>query len=760
MHKHSESPQSSQHAYSIHVGGTADGTNTRDPIGYGNYQQHWENNLELSMENIGDEPVVRPRVHVDGQRRWHSLREIVDGLVDDTMSNAEKARTLWEFARRHRYHSTTADDEVKDTVKMLNVYGYTLCWDEAYTVSNLWQEAGLPVRRGVPHGHCTTEVFFDGAFHLLDSDEHLLYLLRDNETIAGEEDLARDHDLVKRGHAYGILSGENRQRDESAAALFVHDGPRSGGRPLVGDHRMDCVLRPGEALVWQWQDRGKYHGFGNRPPRLCNGTWRFVPRLDSSFDRWCEGADNLRSSDEGLETIDSQQPVQLVYRLQTPYVIVGGCLTYRSAVPVDCALSRDGSQWLPIDDAGQLDPLLPGDGPATYELYLRLNGRSANLQDIAIELDLQMAPLSLPALHVGDNELLYEDDSTERTVVLTHRWQERDDLIPPSAPELLGPIDGDTVLGTQPTFRWQPVADAADYHFELGDRADMRCVLSPVFEKLISNTPFAGQNQWSPPEMGLLNPDCPYYWRVRARSADGLWGPWSRPASFVASAPGVPLDVEVRADWPARMMNLHWRANPRGNAPVRYAVYASDERGFSARDERHEVFCGGETGLQERPANCVAETTDTHLQIVGPQAGLANASYYRVVALDADGTPSGPSDLAAAPRPFIYSKPPLRARAGDTTRYSVQSLCGEGDLRCISDGPHRYQSAIRDFDVLRFLLDEGPAFVQLDEQSGCMTLQPEDRHRGLHTITLRVQNGQGGVDIQGFDLEVVGDTRP
>ena len=285
MHEHSESPQSSQHAYSIHVGGTADGTNTRDPIGYGNYQQHWENNLELSMENIGDEPVVRPRVHVDGQRRWHSLREIVDGLVDDTMSDAEKARALWEFARRHRYHSTTADDEVKDTVKMLNVYGYTLCWDEAYTVSNLWQEAGLPVRRGVPHGHCTTEVFFDGAFHLLDSDEHLLYLLRDNETIAGEEDLARDHDLVKRGHAYGILSGENRQRDESAAALFVHDGPRSGGRRPVGDHRMDCVLRPGEALVWQWQDRGKYHGFGNRPSRLCNGRWRFVPRLDSSFDQ-------------------------------------------------------------------------------------------------------------------------------------------------------------------------------------------------------------------------------------------------------------------------------------------------------------------------------------------------------------------------------------------------------------------------------------------------------------------------------------------
>ena len=213
MHRHSEAPQSNEHAYTIEVGGTADGKSMRDPVGYGYYQQHWENNVALSMENVGREVVVNPRISVNGTNRWHSLEEIVCDLVNDGMTEAEKARAIWEFARRHRYHSTTADDEVKDTVKMLNVYGYTLCWDEAYTVSNLWQAAGLPVRRGVPHGHCTTEVFYDGAHHLLDSDEHLLYLLRDNETVAGEEDLARDHDLVKRGHAYGVLSRENRQSD-------------------------------------------------------------------------------------------------------------------------------------------------------------------------------------------------------------------------------------------------------------------------------------------------------------------------------------------------------------------------------------------------------------------------------------------------------------------------------------------------------------------------------------------------------------------
>ena len=43
------------------------------------------------------------------------------------------------------------------------------------------------------------EVFYDGGWHLLRSDEHLLVLDRDNETIVGETEISRDHDLIRRG---------------------------------------------------------------------------------------------------------------------------------------------------------------------------------------------------------------------------------------------------------------------------------------------------------------------------------------------------------------------------------------------------------------------------------------------------------------------------------------------------------------------------------------------------------------------------------
>jgi len=275
--RHVQSIATSSQEYSVKVGGSVDGESLRDPVGYGNYIQSWENNLWTRLENVGSEIVVNPWIHIDGQRRWHCIEQIVESVVEPDMSEADRARAIWEFARRHRYHRTTRDDEVKDTVKMLNVYGYTLCWDEAYTLSNLWQAAGLNIRRGLPHGHCTTEVFYDGGWHLLDSDEHLLVLNRDNETIAGETEISRDHDLMKRSHAYGILSPEDRRGSEDVASLFCHAGGRAGSRPRIGDHRMDLSLRPGEALTWNWGDRGRYHGYGDPPPRFCNGALSWSP---------------------------------------------------------------------------------------------------------------------------------------------------------------------------------------------------------------------------------------------------------------------------------------------------------------------------------------------------------------------------------------------------------------------------------------------------------------------------------------------------
>jgi hypothetical protein len=85
-----------------------------------------------------------------------------------------------------------------------------------------------------------------------------------------------------------------------------------------------------------------------------------------------------------------------------------------------------------------------------------------------------------------------------------------------------------------------------------------------------------------------------------------------------------------------------------------------------------------------------------------------------------------------------------------------------GDLRSITDPEKqgdpgaggRYQAAFRDGDELRFVLDEGPGFIALDRETGVMTLAPSAADVSTHTVTIRVQNRNGGVDVQGWDLRV------
>ena len=72
----------------------------------------------------------------------------------------------------------------------------------------------------------------------------------------------------------------------------------------------------------------------------------------------------------------------------------------------------------------------------------------------------------------------------------------------------------------------------------------------------------------------------------------------------------------------------------------------------------------------------------------------------------------------------------------------------------MSEGSKRYVSVFRGEDVLRFLLEESPGRISLDEETGLFTATPQNKDVGTHTVTLLVKIANGGTDMQGFDLEV------
>ena len=186
------------------------------------------------------------------------------------------------------------------------------------------------------------------------------------------------------------------------------------------------------------------------------------------------------------------------------------------------------------------------------------------------------------------------------------------------------------------------------------------------------------------PSTGLLTGGKTYYWRVRAKDEKGVWGPWSKTFSFTPKAPNYPLEVALGYDKDKGIGTLKWKANPVGEKPVKYRVYGSDEKGFSVSDVPYKVSVGISKELKpEFPANFIAETTATELAVMGDgvESPGANKTYYRVVAVDAQGKRSGPSDYATAPRPTIYGKPATQAKVGTEYRCQLQANRSLGDLR-------------------------------------------------------------------------------
>ena len=782
-------------SYSIRMGGKIDGVMTRDPMGYWAYDQYWEPNVSVRLENIGDTAVVNPWLQRAGQPDTRSLRAIVDSIVQPGMSDKEKARRLWEYEIQGRFHGTTQDDEVADEVKRVNIYGYSLCYDTSKGLSDLWRAAGLKVRQGFPNGHSLAEVYYEGDWHLLDSDESIISLLRDNETIASESQVVADHDLMKRTHTYGLLQNDNRMSDESSAALLYWEGERSGEQPSLTRHNMDFTLRPGEAITWAWNPANRYHAepfsFADGDADNWNKRWRVIAHVMDGEMTYspdlskasalqylkADGVEKKTSGQFGDGLYLSGSKGTVVVPVRSAYPVVGGRLDVEfgrldmDTESVDVSISFDqGKTWkevwlsMPSDYSRMyldLDPFFVKTDAAHYEYLLRFTLAShaktpaVALKGFYLHSMLEMAPLAMPGLALGTNEFTFTDSNPGASKVrVTHTWNECSaDIAIPGAPELVSPQA--TAMGTQVKFAWKPGAGVtpADYEFKLSEFADMRWPLSPNFHKVISRTANRGTPAYDLPYVGLLNPDKTYYWQVRGRSPEGVWGPWSKTFSFSAVAPAIPVNATATYDKDRRVVTLAWAPGTKGTRPVRYRIYGSAERGFSANDHPYEYFAGLD-GVKEAPANLLLETQQATQSVEVPEELWR--PYYRVAAVDDQGRVSGVSAVAELPHPLIAMDKLPDARRSRQYEARVRTSASVGHLVSADENGKQYQMRYRTGDELVYSMTGAPPGLSIDNSgliSGFIAAGAQDHY----DITVQVKNEKTGVgDSSRFLLAVAG----
>lgn len=770
---HGETVTSTRHEYGIKMGGTVDMDHamTRES---GKWRIGWQPNESLTIANVGTVPVENAKVIVNDRGDWYTLESMLAEAIGSAKTDQEKVYLVWQFARSNRHHDDPIyegpwGNELHDPVKMLAMYGAGLCDDSGSFGGSMFLAAGLkepkPFVRCL-HGHMMCEVFAAGRWQFMDIDENAFYLDRENELPVAGDVIVRDHDLAHREFHYGPLFGSWRTA-YSAASLFGRDDGKT--HRLAMGYKVRVNLRPNERVEYRWDNIGKWTMRLPTRGRRWVGNSRKIhePRLDghNAGAQQANGVSTVRIDGRpAIAGLDADG--ELVYRMSSAWVFCGGRVTaeFKLAGPSDKAVieawARDntilGERRCTTKPVKVWEASGPGlkradvevdkaidviHGRPEYEFFVRvrLTSRSgknaAAMTKLAIRGDTMVSPLFLPRPRLGDNRVVYTDDTDGpgKKVRVTHRWRETTATTRLAPPKATYPPNDKTIRDDVVTYKWQPVTGATAYHLQVCRDPALRWPYKPSLDVVCKS------NEYAIPFWGIYSPKTTYYWRVRTLNDKDIWGDWSKVRTFRWAGPRVPIDVKLaKGDG---VFTLSWKPNPRGEKPVAYEVFGSDIKGFSVRKTPHEIPTLGKV-----PANFLGKTTSTRMVVAGCRAaennpaGVENAAnlnrcYYRVVAVDENGTRGICSDYAEMPHPFVWSKPVAAARVGKPYRYAPKTVRDMGDLQ------HRYEKPGNQFweqERLTFTLAVGPKWLELDAKTGVLTGTPTAGSAGKHSVKLKV----------------------
>jgi len=571
---------------------------------YGTFQP---GNLELVIENIGNENIINPRITINDKWNWSTVESIVQEIMQTSsaVTEEEKAMAIWNFIVNNRYHWQPSGDDLHDPIIFLNVYGFAFCGHTAYITDILAKVAGLKSRVWELNGHVVHEVFYDRKWHVLDGQTMAFYLNRDNLTIAGMDEIVNDPWLVERTfHPVGDLwrkSHPRRARDISntkyskeqlqhtiANWYATADNNKAYDESVGKYHEMDLTLRPGEKIIFRWDNIGKwYNNFVyNEPPGYSNGKIIYKPDFTSNnYRKGIEYERNVKSiTDDGFgpnlhvdssviefrKYVNKPDDGQVVFKVESPYVIVGGKIGgefYRNDNMGDVCrmlISFNGNDWIPLWTAKSTgfvenylvidDIISPICEEPKYKYYVKAEFRAAGhgldppqepsdatqagLNAFEVETDIQVSPFSIPALSLGLNRIKYTDECTgNRKVRITQKWHE--DFIshypdPPGKPVF--PADGEISNTPVPKLIWDKASDrdgsdqVIDYHIQLSLRPDCRWSLCPNLDIDINS----GTPEFQIPGGWLISGET-YYWRVKAKDNHGNWSDYSKIWKFTTN---------------------------------------------------------------------------------------------------------------------------------------------------------------------------------------------------------------------------------
>jgi len=423
--------------------------------------------------------VYSPNLLAKGQPDTTDLQRFAEAIYlhADAQTPREKAEAIWRFFLTDGryvkpgfwYHIAgwayeEPYGEVLDPIKLLNSYGFGLCYHVAPLLQAVFKAGGFEdARTWFLTGHTVTEVFYDGAYHYFDSDMMGYNVVGDGsfrgKPVASVEQIEHDPAIL-----LDKLQEPNRVKEGSVdypwypadvhekaipdlANLFTTTNDNylySGARYSTGNS-MDFVLRPGEKMIrfFKPEEPGLYylpykfdgHKWTEFPQEFAEYQIRTNdgPRCQKDGRLWATG----RIEYQPKEALD--QSVTMI-NIPSPYVIIDAHFkmhpeldTQQDSLRVDTSVDG-GLTWLlagevsgPFNTEWSTEPkiitksehgrLTAVSGSYGYQVRItRSGGARVRASSLLLVSRIQLNPRSLPAVKQGENTFIYSSGPAQERI--------------------------------------------------------------------------------------------------------------------------------------------------------------------------------------------------------------------------------------------------------------------------------------------------------------------------------------------------------
>ncbi|MBL4902420.1 MAG: transglutaminase domain-containing protein [Desulfocapsa sp.] len=514
----------SQNQTQISMGGTIDGVNsyTRrskiDPVSgeYYYFDQIFQPMELLRITNTGVDPIINPILKINNWGMVRSIRELSQEITVTANNWEEKTKLLWEFLRNYRYANYPVIGDVgRRPLQLINSTGGGYCGTWAAVLEGMVDSIGGNSRTIGLNGHVVTEIFYQNEYHLFDPHYEYFFPDHNNSRVVSVQQALTDRTLLNR--TYGSPS---RGGYFNAADLVEYD--LEPENILI----LDNYYKPGQNYNFTLLPSASLQFYGDTQRIRRTRTLATSKYFDSSL----------------VGMVNTPLGKATKIELTVPSFLLGADLhlTVPEGTSVNWAISLDGEQWIHQEEtpAGThiitLDEWIDRDSePELYRFFIKI--QEENIQG-DIRSYFQVARQVLPKLHLGDNTITLEADSPFEVTVQCD-WQESSFTQPPAnIMTATFPKNGATVLPIPESVSWPTPTDPdgdsiVDYELMISEDPHCRWPLAPQFNPLLSLTPSKGMNQFDF-DASFLNESTDYYWKVRAKEANGIWSGWSPVFTF------------------------------------------------------------------------------------------------------------------------------------------------------------------------------------------------------------------------------------